>query len=297
MAEHSFRIRKAAELSGVTEDLIRAWERRYGVLKPRRTPGGYRVYSDADIALLRGLKRLTEEGMSIAEAARLVPTLRDEWNHQMNGTSGPGVSAPLQSWQQQIMEAARSLDQRRVATVLDQAFATLPTLMVVDQLLMPILRELGSAWQQGQLSVAAEHVASAEIRARLVSLLRGAPHGTRKHVVCACLPEEQHEIGLIAAALRFQHAGWRVTFLGQNNPLMDLVESVRQLSPDLLALSCSIDPGRARIEEVLRTVVQAVPRGTEVVLGGAIGIQYQQLCIDLGVRPFTQDKDWENTLV
>jgi len=296
MPEHSFRIRKAAELSGVTEDLIRAWERRYGILKPRRTPGGYRVYSDADIAVLKRLKRLTEEGMSIAEAARLVPTLRQEVETGMLGPNGSASAAPIQAWHEQIMEAARSLDQRRVDAMLDQAFASLPTLAVVDQLLMPILRDVGDAWEHGSLTVAGEHLASTTIRARLISLLHGAPHGARKHVICACFPEEQHEIGLLAAALRFRHAGWRVTFLGQRTPLVDLVDAVRRLAPDLVAVSCSMDPGAAQVEEVLRSLLSVAPRGTEVVLGGAVARAHETLCRTLNVRPFLGDTEWDRTL-
>ncbi|MFY0563924.1 MerR family transcriptional regulator [Archangium lansingense] len=105
MAERTYRIHVAAELSGVRVELIRAWERRYGVLTPRRTPSGYRVYTDRDVALLRRLKQLTEEGVSISEAATMLPQLQAELEdgaarspsqcraerHELEGVAGGGV--------------------------------------------------------------------------------------------------------------------------------------------------------------------------------------------------------------
>ncbi|HLL54225.1 MAG TPA: MerR family transcriptional regulator [Myxococcaceae bacterium] len=297
MQEHSFRIRKAAELSGVTEDLIRAWERRYGVLTPRRTPGGYRVYSDEDIAVLRRLRRLTEEGMSIAEAARLVPSLRKEVEQASLGAEVAAVgSAPVDAWRAQILEAARNFDQRRVETVLDQAFAALPALTVLESVLMPLMQEVGVCWQEGKLSVAEEHLTSMAVRTRLVSLLHGAPQGTRKHVVCACLPDEQHEIGLLGAALRFRHAGMRVTLLGQRTPAAELEETLRRIKPDVVALSCAMDPGKETLEALLRGVLAALPPGSSAVIGGRAVLPYAELCRGLGVRVYLEPQDWERVL-
>lgn len=296
MAEHSFRIRKAAELSGVTEDLIRAWERRYGVLKPRRTPGGYRVYSDADIAVLKRLKRLTEEGVSIAEAARLVPTLRREVEQGEMPVVGLVAGAPVDRWREQMLEAALSYDQRKVEAVLDQAFAALPALTVVDTVLTPLMREVGECWAEGRMAVAEEHLATQTVRERLVSLLRGSPAGSRKHVLCACFPDEQHEVGLIAAALRFRHAGMRVTFLGQRTPIADLEQAAQRIRPDVVALSCAMDPGREQVEAIVKVSLAAAPRGAQVVLGGRGAAPYADLCRELGARVHLEEADWERLL-
>jgi DNA-binding transcriptional MerR regulator/methylmalonyl-CoA mutase cobalamin-binding subunit len=297
MHEHSFRIRKAAELSGVTEDLIRAWERRYGVLQPQRTPGGYRVYSDDDIAVLKRLKRLTEEGMSIAEAARLVPSLRKEVEQaSQGGREASSAGAPVDAWRAQILEAARNFDQRRVEGVLDQAFAALPALRVLDSVLMPLMQEVGTCWEEGKLSVAEEHLTSMAVRTRLVSLLHGAPQGGRKHVVCACFPDEQHEIGLLGAAVRFRHAGMRVTLLGQRTPLADLTETVRRIRPDVVALSCAMDPGLEPLEALLSGVKAALPGGGQIILGGRGIVPYADFCQERGARVYVVPEDWERVI-
>jgi methanogenic corrinoid protein MtbC1 len=213
-----------------------------------------------------------------------------------HGAETAATGAPIDAWRAQILEAARNFDQRRVEGVLDQAFAALPALTVLETVLMPLMQEVGVCWQEGKLSVAEEHLTSMAVRTRLVSLLHGSPQGGRKHVVCACLPDEQHEMGLLGAALRFRHAGMRVTLLGQRTPAFDLEETVRRIKPDVVALSCAMDPGREPLEALLRGVLAALPSGSYVVLGGRSAPPYADLCRELGVRVYLEPQDWERVI-
>ena len=290
-----YRIHIAAELSGVRVELIRAWERRYGVLAPERTPAGYRVYTDRDVALLKRLKALTDEGVSISEAAKLLPQLRAEMDAAPlpapPGAEEPSGSQP-EAWRAAVMAAAEAYDQPRVARVLDEVLAALPPLKAFEDVLVPVQREVGDRWHAGTLTVAQEHLVTQVVRERLVSLLHGSPRGGRRHAVLACFPEEEHEIGLLGVALRLRHAGMRVTLLGQRVPADGLGETVARAKPDVVGLSAVMNRGATVFEDVLTRIREALPKGMPVWVGGPAAQAHADVCERLGVRLFAHEDDW-----
>ncbi|GMU00497.1 cobalamin-dependent protein [Corallococcus caeni] len=295
MAERTYRIHIAAELSGVRVELIRAWERRYGVLVPERTPAGYRVYTDRDVALLKRLKALTDEGVAISEAAKLLPQLRAELEapppparEATDDRPGPQPDA----WRAAVMAAAEAYDQPRVARILDEVLASLPPLKAFEDVLVPVQREVGERWHAGALSVAQEHLVTQVVRERLVSLLHGAPRGGRRHAVLACFPEEEHEIGLLGAALRLRHAGLRVTLLGQRVPAEGLGETVARAKPDVVGLSAVMNRGATVFEDVLTRLRDALPKDLPLWVGGPAAQAHADICERLGVRLFLHEDDW-----
>lgn len=296
MAERTYRIHIAAELSGVRVELIRAWERRYGVLAPERTPAGYRVYTGRDVALLKRLKALTEEGVAISEAAKLVPRLMAELD------AGPppvrevqefaGTGSQPEAWRAAVMAAAEAYDQPRVSRILDQVLSSLPPLRAFEDVLVPVQREVGERWHAGALSVAQEHLVTQVVRERLVSLLHGAPDGGRKHAVLACFPEEEHELGLLGAALRLRYSGVRVTLLGQRVPTEGLGETVARARPDVVGLSAVTNRGATAFEDVLQRIKAALPKSLPVWVGGPAAQAHPDVCERLGVRLFQNESDW-----
>ncbi|RKI52286.1 MerR family transcriptional regulator [Corallococcus sp. AB049A] len=290
-----YRIHIAAELSGVRVELIRAWERRYGVLAPERTPAGYRVYTDRDVALLKRLKALTDEGVSISEAAKLLPQLRAEMDAAPppvpQGAEEQTGSQP-EAWRAAVMAAAEAYDQPRVARVLDEVLAALPPLKAFEDVLVPVQREVGERWHAGTLTVAQEHLVTQVVRERLVSLLHGAPRGGRRHAVLACFPEEEHEIGLLGAALRLRHSGVRVTLLGQRVPAEGLGEMVARAKPDVVGLSAVTNRGATVFEDVLTRIRDALPKGMPVWVGGPAAQAHADVCERLAVRLFAHEDDW-----
>lgn len=292
MAERTYRIHIAAELSGVRVELIRAWERRYGVLTPQRTPAGYRVYTDRDVALLKRLKKLTDEGVAISEAAKLLPQLRAELGAQAPAFTGSGHGANLDAWLEAALAAAGAYDQPRVSAVVDEVLAALPPLRAFDDVLAPLQREVGERWHAGQLTVAQEHLVTQVVRARLVSLLHAAPNGGRKHAVLACFPDEEHELGLLGVALRLRHSGVRVTLLGQRMPAVDLGRAVAELQPDFVGLSVVNNKGAEVFRDTLSRVVEALPGGVPIWVGGPAAQAHVEVSLRLGVRVFADEDDW-----
>jgi MerR family transcriptional regulator, light-induced transcriptional regulator len=299
MAERTYRIHVAAELSGVRVELIRAWERRYGVLAPRRTPSGYRVYTDRDVALLRRLKQLTEEGVSIREAATMLPHLLAELDAARPARAAPAQEpslAGVMAWREEVLAAAEELNQRRVSEVLDEVLAALSPLRAYEEVLVPLQREVGERWRAGTFSVGQEHLVSQEVRARLVCLLHAAPGKGRHRAVLACFPDEQHEIGLLGAALRMRHAGMSVMLLGQRTPAAEVGRMASQLAVDLIGLSAVTDPGAQGFEDTLSRIREDLPKGTAVWVGGPAALVHRELCQRLKAHVFEGGNDWPRLL-
>jgi DNA-binding transcriptional MerR regulator/uncharacterized membrane protein len=298
--ERTYRIHMASEMSGVSEGLIRAWERRYGVLKPRRTPSGYRAYTLSDIEILKRLKKLTEEGVAIAEAVRLLPQIRREVKAEASSVDAPERRAPKGDqyavWRASVLEAAGRLDQQAIEEVLDEAMASVPPVTFFDEVLAPLQREVGEKWHAGALPVAEEHLVTQAARQRVMTLLQQAPRRAKHHVVCACFPNEDHELGLMGAALRFRHAGWRVTFLGARTPLEHLSRVVRAVMPDLVAISVVNDPGAEAFSATLQALKALVPASARLVVGGSAVRANPELVAAAGVSSAESEGSWDELL-
>jgi methanogenic corrinoid protein MtbC1 len=252
------------------------------------------VYTDQDVALLKRLKRLTEEGVSISDAVKLIPQLQQELSREGVPRVEEVSASSLEGWKAAVLSAAESHDQARVSAVLDEVLAALPPLKAFAEVLAPLQCEVGERWHEGRLTVVQEHLVSQVVRARLVSLLHAAPDNEgARHAVLACFPEEEHEIGLMGAALRLRHLGLHVTLLGQRVPAADLGKLVADLRPGLVGLSAVVDPGEAVFEETLAKVLQALPPGVPVWVGGPAARIHSELCAKLGARVFMGEDDWQ----
>lgn len=297
--ERTYRINVAAEMSGVSEGLIRAWERRYGVLKPKRTPSGYRAYTESDISVLKRLKQLTEEGVSIAEAVKLLPSIKRDVKEQLDKAERATPKAPkagqTDKWRHEILVAAERLDQQTLELVLDEAMASMPPVAFWEEVLAPLQREVGERWHAGTLTVAEEHLVTQAARQRVIALLHQAPRRSKRHVVAACFPNDEHELGLMGAALRFRHAGWRVTFLGARTPAEHLARVVRVVQPQVVALSAVNDEGIARFESTL-TEMMAERGEAEFIVGGRAAELHADVVTRVGARIVTTSAEWAELL-
>jgi len=226
------RIGEVSRRTGVSVDLLRAWEKRYGVLSPGRSEGGFRLYSDEDVERVRAMQAHLGEGLAAAQAARLA--LETEMRPPLTG------SADLVSQDRaELADALASFAEVRANAAFDRLLATLTLDTLLAEVLLPYLHDLGDAWEQGDVTVAQEHFASSVIRGRLLGLARGWGAGIGPHALLACPPGELHDLGLIAFGLALHSRGWRITFLGQDTPLSTIEEHVRVLQPDRVVLSAA----------------------------------------------------------
>jgi DNA-binding transcriptional MerR regulator len=254
--ERRMRIGELARSAGVSPDVLRAWERRYGLLRPARSEGGYRLYSAEDDARVRAMVRHVEAGVPASEAARLV--LEDAAPDEPSGPPVPGFSAELRA-------ALDRFDDTGAQAALDRSIGALTFDAVARDVILPYLRELGARWERGEASVAQEHFASTVIRGRLLALARGWDRGGGPRAVLACAPGEQHDLGLIVFGLALRHQGWSVTYLGADTPVDTLAAAVEQLQPDVVVV-VALQPGKL---EPIRAPLAQLARGSRLLLAGA----------------------------
>jgi DNA-binding transcriptional MerR regulator len=273
------RIGALSKRAGVSEHVLRAWESRYGLLSPTRSPGGFRLYSDADVRRVQRMRAYIADGLSAAEAARAVLAEPD---------GAPAAADPLlvrmaeAGGTARLRSALDDLDERAAHAVLDQLFGALTVEAVIREVLMPYLQELGDRWERGDVTVGQEHFASNVIRSRLAALSTGwgAGHGPR--ALLACPPGELHDIALLSFGLVLRRSGWRVVFLGADSPMADVERTAGALGPDLVMLSAS---DRSRFDAIRPELVQLsqdrsvalAGAGASMELAATVGAQYVDL--------------------
>jgi DNA-binding transcriptional MerR regulator len=246
------RIGELSRRTGVSVELLRAWEKRYGLLEPARSGGGFRLYSDGDLDRVRSMQRHLDEGLAAAEAARRA--MRSEAAPPPQVVGGL-VAGP----KRELAEALAAFDEARAHAVFDRLFASLTLDTVLAEVLIPYLHELGEAWERGDVSISQEHFASALIRGRLLGLARGWGSGLGPHALLACPAGELHDLGLIAFGLALRARGWRITYLGQDTPLPAIGEHGEALQPSCVVLAFT-QPGALDGDlDVLKRMAGTVP--------------------------------------
>jgi DNA-binding transcriptional MerR regulator len=250
------RIGELARRTGVSPEVLRAWERRYDLLHPSRSDGGFRLYSDDDEARVRRVTEAIARGFSASEAARLAS------QEERQGTDRSERTTPEPVVDELAGRLRRSLDSYRASeahSVFDQLLGVTSVEAVLADVVIPYLHELGARWSRGEASVAQEHFASNFLRGRLQGLARSfGPDGGRGAVL-ACLPGESHDLGLLIFAILIGRKGWRVTFLGSDTPFDTLDVSVRALRPHVVVLATLDDRRLAAHADAVRRLAAVVP--------------------------------------
>jgi MerR family transcriptional regulator, light-induced transcriptional regulator len=256
--QHNLRIGELSRRVGVSPELLRAWERRYGLLHPARTSGGLRLYSVEDERRVRAMQAHLENGLSAAEAAPLASAGESAVRAAEQGDA-------IQRGVEELREALDAMDADAAHPVLDGLLASFTLETVLSDVLFPYLRELGERWQRGEASVAQEHFASNLLRARLLALARGWERGEGRTALLACAPGEQHDLPLIAFGLALRARGWRIVFLGADTPAASIAETADRLRPALVVVSSVTPRGFRRDADALA----ALAREHRLVIAGA----------------------------
>ena len=242
MSEGHLRIGELSRRVGVSPELLRAWELRYGLLQPTRSTGGFRLYSEPDEERIRRMRAYQDQGLSAAEAARLA------LEGASDGRPGANAAAPDSRL---LAEALERFDEPAAQAVFDWALATLSLDALLRDLLIPYLHDLGERWEAGTASVAQEHFATSVVRGRLLGLARGWGQGAGPLAVLACAPGELHDLPLIVFGLAL-HARWRVTYLGPDTPVGTLLDTAEALEPKLVVVSATTPRHLSRVPERAR---------------------------------------------
>lgn len=286
-------MRVVAQRTGLTPDLLRAWEKRYGAVSPVRSAGGQRHYSDADVARLQLLVRATRGGRQIGQVAPLDNTEllkvieSDERAAAINrapSADGPAPEVFLSS----ALMAVEAFDGYALEQTLRTAALRLPADDVLDQVIGPLLFTIGSLWHQGQLQPANEHLATTTIRRVLTWMGEvTAPPAGAPVVIIGTPAHHVHELGAMLAATTAAGNGWRVIYLGASLPAEELARAAKQVKADAVALSIIYPTGDERVSDELRRLRVHLGPSIGIVAGGSGASSYADALREIGAEQLT----------
>jgi DNA-binding transcriptional MerR regulator len=251
----ALRIGELSRRSGVSPELLRAWERRYRLLQPTRSAGGLRLYSPDDLARVQSMQQHLADGYAAAEAAALAS----------QSTRHGDEDIAIATVKDELAAALARFDDGDAHAVFDAILARLSIDTLLRDVIVPYLHELGLRWERGEVSIAQEHFASTLLRGRLLGLARGWGRGIGPIAVLACAPGEQHDLGILAFGIALRARGWRIIYLGTDTPIASVADAARSCSPAAVVVS-AVDPRvfRCHAEEL-----RQLGRDTRLCLGGA----------------------------
>ncbi len=261
--EMTYSVGAAARITGLSPELLRAWERRYGIVEPLRTEGGNRLYRGSDLERLRLIKAAVDRGQRISRVARLDGEALRELAEPEG--AAPRATALLDP----VLDALERLDGPEAQRLLGMQLATLGPSRFARDLVVPLVGEMGERWSEGRLEVAAEHLGTSVLRTLLGSALQPnalALGGPR--VVFSTPSGERHEIGLHIAALTALGAGVLPIFLGPELPVEDLLSAVEGSNASALALSV-VTAMPAQVDRTLAALRAGLPSSCELWVGGS----------------------------
>lgn len=274
-----YNIKAVVQATGVTSSTLRAWERRYQVCQPKRSESGYRLYSERDIATIRWLKSQVEAGMAISQTVSWLETLTGEAQGVENVALPQGTTSapahystpvarhlPLRNYaylQQELLIALLKYNESRAEAVLAEAFSLYPVEIIGENVITPMLVEIGERWQRGEISVTVEHYISNYLLQRLAALLRAASSTSKGELIwVGCAPGEQHEIGALLLTLYLRRAGYHTQYIGKDLPIEDLLGEIQRQRPKLVLFSISLPEavsGLQRLATLLATYDMECP--------------------------------------
>jgi methanogenic corrinoid protein MtbC1 len=257
-----------SERTGLSPDVLRVWERRYGAVQPQRSPGGQRRYTDADVERLRLLHAAIRGGRTIGQVARLPGA------ELASLVTDDAAARPAHDSEAAIVDeairAARALNGVALDGLLRRAAARLGVQHFVERVAVPVMRRVGDDWSEGHLSPAHEHLASSMLEDILSETMRAATRtGGGPRVVIATPAGERHAIGATLVGAQAAAEGWSVVYLGTDLPAADIAAAVATTRARAIALSIVyVDDSRRMLREI-ETVRQLVPPSVPVLAGGA----------------------------
>lgn len=282
----------AAARSGLSQDVLRVWERRYRAVRPTRAPGGQRLYTDADIERLRLLRMATQAGRSIGLIAELPsPSLarlvgddaaaRERSRPDESPAADPGAVITA------ALAATRTLDAALLGGTLRTALAIGGVTAFVENITVPFLRTIGEEWHAGRLSPAHEHLASSVAETVLLEATSDLTPGREANRILVATPAaDRHSLGAAIVSTTAAAAGWDVLHLGADLPAADIAEAARSARVQAVALSILYVDDARRMMAELRQLKRLLPPEVDLFVGGAGASTLRVPLSRLGVSVF-----------
>ncbi|MFN0179184.1 MAG: MerR family transcriptional regulator [Gemmatimonadales bacterium] len=277
--------------TGLSQDLLRAWERRYRVVAPARSPGGQRLYSDADIDRIRLLHRATQGGRSISSVAGLDPAALEALVRSDEASVERTNDTPLTDQESQVVDellesalaAVRSLDAEGLHRALSRSTLRLPVPVVCDRILAPLMWRIGDEWERANLTPVHEHLASVVVRRFLTEVMaRLEPDLPAPAIVVATPAGQLIEIGALLVAVTAAAEGWRVRYFGTDLPAAEIAAAAEATGARAVAISLGHDTQDPRLVRELESLAKAISGRATLLIGGRAALSHQLLLRRLG---------------
>lgn len=271
-------IRTVSTLTGVNAVTLRAWERRYGLITPQRTPKGHRLYTRQDVERINRIVELLNQGISVSHVKPLI----DEMPGDVSGSSVEDNADIWLTYQDKMIDAIERFDEPALDNAYNDALSLYPVDIVSQRLTTPLLRLLGERWRNRETGVAEEHFFSVYLRNKLGTRIHHMnQRGNAPLLLLACLPGELHEIGLLFFALAAASAGYRVLILGANTPLQQIPGVLEKRPCVGVVLSAVSKPARGVIESDLPDLTSRIK--IPVFVGGKAAVSWQDKLEEAGI--------------
>ncbi|MBZ0268339.1 MerR family transcriptional regulator [bacterium] len=293
--------------TGLPQDVLRAWERRYAAVVPHRTETGRRLYTDTDLEKLRLLRLAVDSGRRISDVAKLELEELDALVREDLATAplGPRSGrrsrpAPADSdadFLERALEAAVNLDARRLESLLAEASVQRTAASLRRDIIRPLLEHLGAGWRDGSIRIAQEHLASAVVRSFLGTLRgredvrRGAPA-----VIVTTPAGQRHELGALLAAMAAGELGWDAVYLGPSLPAPEIASAARERDARAIALSLIWPASDAGVMSELRDLRRLVGPDVAVFAGGSAAASYADVLAEIGAGIVDEGSAFQSAL-
>ncbi len=288
---HSIKV--VARRTGLSADVIRAWERRYSAVSPQRSATDRRLYADEDVERLKLLRRATEAGRRIGDVAQL--SLQELYNLVAEDEAAleqslvaphraiAASSADSQAHLEVCLSAIQRLEPLSLEAALADAAVALSIPVLLEEVINPLLRCVGELWQTGRLRPCHEHMATAQLRLFLGTLMVNTSVTDGGPPILITTPVGQrHELGALMVAVTAALAGWKPLYLGPDMPSDEIAFAATAKEIDVVALSISYPADDPRLPDALRRLRRQLPERVVLLVGGSAVAGYAEVLEEIG---------------
>ncbi|NOT57401.1 MAG: MerR family transcriptional regulator [Deltaproteobacteria bacterium] len=286
-------IQVVAHRTGLSQHVIRMWEKRYEAVTPKRTATNRRLYSEADIERLRLLHRAIRSGRRIGHATqlstrKLAAVVAADEQGAATAPVARGArltAATCHAHVETCLCAVEELAPVALEEALHRATVALSQPVMLEQVVVPLIYEIGARWHDGSLRIANEHMASAVIR-EFFTTLRGRTDpssraGHAPHLIVATPTGQLHGLGADLVTAVAVAEGWRVTALGVNLPVAEIAGAVHQQPARAVALSLVYPADDLALNNELRTLRRQLPAPVALLVGGRAAPGYREVLTEI----------------
>ena len=284
---YKYPIKVVSQMTGLSEFVIRAWEKRYDAVIPSRTETNRRLYSEEDIEKLRLLNEAVQKGHNIGGIARLsiidLKSILDHKRSNVDKLASEEIISDVNSLLDICIEAVKAYDAKELETILLKASAKFSQPQLIENLITPLAYKLGELWHEGEIRVANEHLATAVIRSFLAQLIENNDPDENAPIIISATPRGQdHELGAMIVGVTAAPLGWKVIYLGPNLPVEEIAAVADSLEAKVVALSIVYPGDNQQLKMDLMNLKRILPESVSIIIGGRAASGYLDIIDEIG---------------